>query len=306
MRFPEKVCYALVRAMKQVPLLDQFHKESFISEDIYYDTVFQDAARSYAIFDSLVSFQNKRILDVGCGVGARTSYYAQQNIHSITGTDINTEMLEKAQRLVRIKNFTHPVKINFHPCDPGGLPFDDQKFDIVIMDCVFEHLSDPETVLNECMRVLKPGGFICIDFQPWLNPHGAHIDNLIPIPWNHILFSQKTLINVAARIYDTDDFRAGFWDFHNGGKEKKKNKWRYFDQLPELNFMTIKKFNQLIKESGYTCHHYSLMEYGNFNKKWIRTLASLFNKVLMGTMLKEYFTRYIICILKKEAEESID
>lgn len=45
---------------------------------------------------------------------------------------------------------------------PGApLPFDDNTFDLVISDFVFEHIADPAQASSELKRVLKPGGWIC-------------------------------------------------------------------------------------------------------------------------------------------------
>ena len=39
------------------------------------------------------------------------------------------------------------------------IPSDDETFDSVLCTAVLEHLEEPEDALNECCRVLKPGGY---------------------------------------------------------------------------------------------------------------------------------------------------
>ena len=47
--------------------------------------------------------------------------------------------------------------------EPGApLPFPDMTFDVIVSDCVFEHISDPVRVSGELDRVLKPGGWLCV------------------------------------------------------------------------------------------------------------------------------------------------
>ncbi|MBA3511517.1 class I SAM-dependent methyltransferase [Sphingomonas sp.] len=41
------------------------------------------------------------------------------------------------------------------------LPYEDERFDIVVSRYVFEHVSDPEWLARELLRVTKPGGWIC-------------------------------------------------------------------------------------------------------------------------------------------------
>lgn len=41
------------------------------------------------------------------------------------------------------------------------LPFDDNSFDVIVADYVFEHLSNPGPIMDELHRVLSPGGWLC-------------------------------------------------------------------------------------------------------------------------------------------------
>ena len=46
---------------------------------------------------------------------------------------------------------------------PGQpLPYADQRFDLIVSRYVFEHLDDPRWASRELLRVLKPGGWICV------------------------------------------------------------------------------------------------------------------------------------------------
>lgn len=54
-----------------------------------------------------------------------------------------------------------------------NLPFSDASFDTVIMNDFMEHISDPEGVLRESLRLLAPGGRIFINFPPYYHPFGA-------------------------------------------------------------------------------------------------------------------------------------
>ncbi len=41
-----------------------------------------------------------------------------------------------------------------------ALPFEDETFDLIVSNCVLEHLNDRRRALDESVRVLKPGGFM--------------------------------------------------------------------------------------------------------------------------------------------------
>jgi len=58
-------------------------------------------------------------------------------------------------------------------CSAEKIPVSDNRYDGVILCEVLEHLSDPYTVINECIRILKPGGNLIIT-TPFLS--GIHAD----------------------------------------------------------------------------------------------------------------------------------
>ena len=70
--------------------------------------------------------------------------------------------------------------------------FKDNSFDVVIMNDFMEHVSDPEKVLEEAIRLVSPGGRIYINFPPYYHPFGAHLSDAINMPWCHLFFKDKT------------------------------------------------------------------------------------------------------------------
>jgi len=57
-------------------------------------------------------------------------------------------------------------------CDIGNLPFKDNSVDFIINIAVLEHVPNPEKVISEIFRVLKPGGIVCSYF-PFIVPFHA-------------------------------------------------------------------------------------------------------------------------------------
>jgi SAM-dependent methyltransferase len=91
----------------------------------------------------------KRILDLGCRSGALTRVYATGN--DVVGLDADRTALADAAEL-GIDTIWADVE------EP--LPFDDASFDVVVAAELLEHLHDPERLLEEAKRVLRPGGTI--------------------------------------------------------------------------------------------------------------------------------------------------
>jgi SAM-dependent methyltransferase len=87
----------------------------------------------------------------------------------------------------------------FAAMDAGRLGFRDDSFDFVFSYNSFEHFPEPDVVLHEAIRVLRPGGYIYLNFGPlWLSARGAHQFQVISVPYCECLFTKDTLTEFAA------------------------------------------------------------------------------------------------------------
>jgi SAM-dependent methyltransferase len=72
--------------------------------------------------------------------------------------------------------------------DGMALPFPDRTFDLVLSHAVIEHVSDASLYLQECARVLAPGGHVYLSTAPYLSFAGAHLPRLkLPVPLHLIV-----------------------------------------------------------------------------------------------------------------------
>jgi phosphatidylethanolamine/phosphatidyl-N-methylethanolamine N-methyltransferase len=95
-----------------------------------------------------------RILEVGVGTGISLPGYSSQN--RITGIDLSEAMLRKARRRVAELSLTN-VEI-LEVMDAEHLSFPDASFDVVVANHVISTVPNPEAALDECARMLRPGG----------------------------------------------------------------------------------------------------------------------------------------------------
>jgi ubiquinone/menaquinone biosynthesis C-methylase UbiE len=93
------------------------------------------------------------VIDLGCGTGIYSILFARQGL-TVTGIDASGEMLNHA----RNKAAAQSLDIEFLQGDLLSLPFPDNRFDLAICNVVLEFVSDPRRVLEEGLRVLRPGG----------------------------------------------------------------------------------------------------------------------------------------------------
>ncbi len=100
-----------------------------------------------AVFARFVGGPDRRVLDLGCRYGALTRAYLDGN--SVVGVDVDANALETAASL--------GIETRFADVEEP-LPFEDASFDVVVAGELLEHLRDPDGVVAEARRLLKPGG----------------------------------------------------------------------------------------------------------------------------------------------------
>ena len=96
------------------------------------------------------------ILDVGCGIGGSSLYLAEKFNAAVTGITLSPVQASRATE--RAKTAGLETRANFQVADALNLPFADESFDLVWSLESGEHMPNKIRFLQECYRVLKPGG----------------------------------------------------------------------------------------------------------------------------------------------------
>ena len=187
-------------------------------------------------------FQNKRVLDLGCGAAGKSLYYASLGAKEVIGVDMVERYKAEAEALAAKLGFEE--RFRFLLADAARLPLENGTVDTVIMNDFMEHVADPPAVLAEAFRLLKPGGRIYINFPPYRHPFGAHLSDAINVPWVHLFFREKTMIAVYKElIADLPDARERI-NLRFSENEKGEPTISY------INKMSIKRFKAILKEAN--------------------------------------------------------
>jgi len=112
-------------------------------------------------------YPGRSVLEVGCGAGIDLARFAKGGAE-VTGVDLTPSAIELARA-----NFEQQrLKGRFEVADAEHLPFPDNSFDLVYAHGVVQYTANPEQLVRECHRVVKPGGeavFQVYNRISWLN-----------------------------------------------------------------------------------------------------------------------------------------
>ena len=127
-----------------------------------------------------------RILDIGCGRGEFLSLMRERGWEAI-GLELNEETARDARNVFGLEVKT------------GNLvdaQFKESFFDVITMWHVLEHLPDPVQTIDECRRILKPGGLLVIAL-PHFDSLQAKISGKywfhLDLPYHLFHFNEKNL-----------------------------------------------------------------------------------------------------------------
>lgn len=112
-------------------------------------------------------YRGRRVLEVGCGAGVDLARFAKGGAE-VVGVDVAKSAIDLARA-----NFAQQgLPGEFQVADGEALPFADASFDLAYAHGVVQYTSNPQRLVDECRRVLKPGGeavFQVYNRISWLN-----------------------------------------------------------------------------------------------------------------------------------------
>jgi 2-polyprenyl-3-methyl-5-hydroxy-6-metoxy-1,4-benzoquinol methylase len=146
-------------------LKDYYAKKYYQEEKGNYRLVYDDAELAYInakigqkfeLINSWLSSNEKTLLDIGCGEGFTLRYFKEEGYH-VTGLDFSDYGCmamnpDCVQHLI-----TGDVFENI-----GQFIRKEQKFDVIWMSNLLEHVLDPVQLLKDCQNLISDGGILII------------------------------------------------------------------------------------------------------------------------------------------------
>ena len=150
------------------------------------------------IFTGFHISANDFVLDVGCGPGDATLFCARRGAH-VTFTDVIAESVKELE--TKIKELGSAGGFEGIVCDSDPLLVPNDSATRVICREVLEHVSDPQSVLAELVRVGQPGALYLLTVP---SEQGEKIQQQLAPPIyfehpNHIrIFSQDEFVSLVS------------------------------------------------------------------------------------------------------------
>ena len=226
-------------------------------------------------------FKGKKVLDMGCGAGGKSLYYASLGAEHVTGVEIVEHYKAEATALAAELGLSD--RFTFVCASAFELPFPDCSFDTIIMNDFFEHVSDPERALKEAIRLITPEGKIFINFPPYYHPTGYHMSDAINMPWVHLFFTDRQLIEAYKDLVkglpdEQDRLDLRFSKDENG-----------VDQYTYINRMTLKRAKKIFDHLGVKLEFYREIP-----------LRSYFKPLSKFPPTRELFVKMAVCVVGKQ------
>ncbi|WP_175959053.1 class I SAM-dependent methyltransferase [Burkholderia pyrrocinia] len=149
-------------APRQLDAVDQFHTRGLAATD--------ELAELVGITADMA------VLDVGSGIGGPARVLAATRGCRVTGIDLSEPFVDAARYLAQRTG--QSGQVSFRTASALDLPFDDGRFDVVLLQHVAMNIADRARLYREIRRVLKPDGKFAT-YDVVANDSELHY----PVPW---------------------------------------------------------------------------------------------------------------------------
>lgn len=273
MRPAESICYHLNRLFRRSKFKGCGSGEAYAAER------YRHGENFLACFGRHADLAG-RVLDVGSGRGGLVQWLARNAAQQAVGLSRGAEEVADSRAFTRSLGIAncHTVQSDAHAMGLAG-----GVFDAAVLVDAMEHFANPERVLAEVRRALRPGGRACIRFNPWHFRSGHHLTRHIRIPWVHLVFGTDTLLAVARRVHEDLERELPAERLKLVGVPTREE----YDVL--LNRITFGRFLRAIRAGGWRVAHLATTHACG-------PLGALAKRI---PGLREPFLKRILCVLEK-------
>lgn len=249
----------------------------------------QDRLKKQARFAEHTIYQNvnfseqKKILEVGSGVGAQTEILLRRFPEiDITCVELNQKQIDTATEHLSQFDFAKG-RYQIHQMDGGNMTLSSGEFDGAFLCFVLEHVPDPRRILSEVRRVLRPGGVVYItevlNSSFFLDPYSPNVWKYW-MAFNDYQYDQKGDPFMGAKLgnlllqngFQRIETEVKTWFLDNRHPQKRKEMIEFWtelllsasEQLVKANYVTEEVVDGMKKEMRIVANDPNAVFYFSF------------------------------------------
>ena len=222
----------------------------------------------FALLPNL-DLKNKRVLEIGCGIGGRSAWLARNGPAEVVAIDVNGPEIELARELTRkhcpqVQNLTFVHSHEDAKSDIG-------EFDVVLLIDSLEHVQSACKILKLAYSYARTGGRAYFTTFGWYHHAGSHTG----YPFVNLFFSDETILNVIRWQVSQPDYQPSMWD-----SDPPIARWKGIYDLRDrpgeyLNKITIRQMDKLVRYSDFSVGKLRVYGFGNSKFKWLNPLSKI-------------------------------
>lgn len=242
----------------------------------------------HEIYQSLNLSRVKNLLEVGCGVGAQSEILLRRFPHiHLTGIDLSDRQLQAAEHSLSQNPVANPPqsspRFTIQKMDASKMTFADDTFDGAFLCWVLEHIPKPQRVLDEVLRVLKPGSVVYItevmNSSFFLDPYSPNVWRYW-MAFNDYQYDQTGDPFVGAKLgnllmqsgFQEIETTAKTWHLDNRNPQQRHEVIEYWtelllsasEQLIQAQYVTVEIVENMKKEMAVVAKDPNAVFYYSF------------------------------------------
>ncbi|KAK5646664.1 hypothetical protein RI129_005128 [Pyrocoelia pectoralis] len=107
------------------------------------------------------SFEDLKVLDIGCGGGILTERLAKDGV-GVTGIDINENLINVAKDHAYLDSTIGNRLYYFAESIEQHANTNEEKYDVIFLNFVLTYVTDKESFIETCVKCLKPNGYMFV------------------------------------------------------------------------------------------------------------------------------------------------
>ena len=211
---PEYMSYKLLRcpncdvvyaceSPKRSEISDAYHQAAYDSQE---EAMHAAEAYEQALLPALTLMTDRRgVLDIGTGTGVFLKRMRAHGFSEVMGVEPSRAAIDAADM---------DIKLSIREGMFSAADFKASSFSLISCFMTLEHVSDPEMLVCDCFRLLKPGGMMVVvvhDWRAWNNRLLGRHTPIVDIE-HFQLFSKKSITDLYRRSGFVDIDCRSFWN----------------------------------------------------------------------------------------------